>query len=304
MVACPRGAVIPREFPPPAGSYIPHGQWSESVVEEPEAWKELLLVRPEGLWAMRTVPMTHLAFEGTAGSVLDAVVFRAAWAAPPPASPFRNLAEYEPRGAAFVVDETITGPGDLAALGQPAPEAPRTAGAHAVRTRFPLVFSRATASVPLWIALAGRGRNITRALEVTFTAEPTGPVRRGNGGEAPPDVTIPPSERPVGDIEPITEAPTIERPREDATVEGEVHVSGKARPGTLTVAWLQFTRPDGRPGSLPPVRHIADEEGRFEIVLRTPAPEEVGGEGRGLELHVRTEAPGYQSPETVRSLSL
>ena len=67
------------------------------------------------------------------------------------------------------------------------------------------------------------------------------------------------------------------------------------------VAWLEAASlTDGTLAEqLPPVRYISRRDGVFHFEAPVPATLKPGAK---LTLHVRTEAPGYKSPETVRQL--
>jgi hypothetical protein len=290
ILACPTGEARLSDLPPSA-SYVPHGEWSPEdpeatpPMEDPELWHHLLLLSPEGLWAMDYVPMAPPTVGGTAGALLESVVFAAPWARPPAelclraegrdSSRQQTPVTWDSTGVAFLSSEEKS-PVARADGG----EVQGGRGAHGVRVLFPVTFTRVEANATLWLALTVNGKPVTHQLAVPVAAAtPIGP---------PPPAT--------------SQEPTLKTPAEGSVLGESLVVTGVARPGTLVVAWLEGITADTPPRhqAYPSQARLADQTGAFTITLAAPPrdPAQVFS----YELHVRAEAPGYKSPEAIRKL--
>jgi hypothetical protein len=96
----------------------------------------------------------------------------------------------------------------------------------------------------------------------------------------------------------------VTSPTPDAIIGKTVDVVGRTRPGTLAVAWLQWPGVDALTleNDSFVARRITDEQGRFS--LRLPTPPLRTPTATTIELHVRTEAPGYQSQPLIVPLRI
>lgn len=290
ILACPSGEARLSDLPPSA-SYVPHGEWSPEdpeatpPMEDPELWHHLLLLSPEGLWAMNYVPMAPPTLGGTAGALLESVVFAAPWAQPPAelrvrtegrdSSRQQTPVTWDGTGVAFLSSDEKT-PVARADGG----EVQGGQGAPGVRVLFPVTFARADANATLWLALTVNGKPVTYQLTVPVAAAtPLGP---------PPAAT--------------SQEPTLKTPVEGSALGDSLVVTGVARPGTLVFAWLEGITADTPPRrqAYPSQGRLADQTGAFKITL--PAPPRDPAQALSYELHVRAEAPGYKSPEAIRKL--
>lgn len=269
----PAGAPPPAEPPPPSGAYLPFGQWSPDFEAE---WRQLLVLRPAAQGASRILAMAPLEYEGSPGELLDAVLFEQPWAEPPAGRPFRAPAEYPGLGIAFVAAEGARTKADIEKASH---------GAHRLKLSFPLRLKDPKATLFFWVAFTANGKHLTYGpISATLTPRPE------------PVTTAPPSE-----------APQVDEPAEGAQAGERVLVKGSThRPGTLVVAWIEARggaeeQPQKVQSSSVVRRFSNDEEGAFSFEV--PLPPLAPGQGPvTYELHVRTEAPSFQSPETVRRL--
>ncbi len=265
LMAAPRTAVTLDGAPTPSGAYTPFGQWSPDFEAET---RQLLALNLDALWATRLIAMAPLELADGAGALVDAVVFQRTWALPPAGAPFRDPAQAL-IGIAFVADDSIRRAAEIADA---------THGAHRVIFTLPLTFQDPAATLSFWLACVVNGKPISERLQVTLTSRAT--RRTAAASEA---------------------ALEILEPAEGAEVGESVVVKGKApNPGVLVVAWMDAsTATDEQPpagGTI--VRHIAGDNGSFSFTMPVPRSPASGD----LTLHVRTEAPGYQSPQTLRKL--
>lgn len=284
LMAYAEDAVSLKESPAPAGSYIPFGQWSPRRHSE---WRQLLILGPQALWALRVVPLAHPYFEAGPGSLFGATLFAPDLHCPQTGSALRDHDRHDVLGIAFIVDESIAAPREAPAAPAQTPAANQGAKqrpAHGLKFSFPLVLKDPAATLEFWLAIRHNGKFISCTLPV-----PIAPV-----GDTP------------GQARPTTGAPILDEPKDNASIDGPLAVSGTTNPGALAVAWLEaYDRADpknriqGRP-----VRHITDALGYFQMAL--PPLQNIPASWPALvyELHVRTEAPGYTSPETVLTLQL
>jgi len=271
LLACRKGALSFAEAPPPAGAYIPWGQWAPDYEAD---WQQLLVIGAESLWATRIVPLAPLQCRADAGALLDAVVFQQAWAAPPADSSFRSPDGYDVIGVAFVADQTVQNAGDVSAA---------LKGAHALKLSFQLIFKDPNTPLWFWAAFTANGKHFTQQLAAAPATRAVAPTP-GKGAD---------------------EAPVLEKPAEGAGISRNVAVAGKTgKPGSLVVAWLEARDPlkPETPLRLSTVRRIADASGAFAMTVPLPQVASPGATTSVYELHVRTEAPGYRSPEAVRRL--
>lgn len=276
VVACEQKTSYVRGASPPAAWYIPFGQWSPDRESE---WRQLLVVNPEGLWATRIVAMAHPYFRGSAGVVLDRTVLSPDWPRPAGGSVFYDRGTYSQIGVGFITDERMTRGGSMGDQEERGASVTSSRGAHGVKVSFPLILKEARTTLTFWTALRANEKVVSGTVVVRTGAQEEEGTRS----------------------QPISAAPIVEQPAEGAVVGSTVKVIGKASPGRLVVAWLEDPqRPEAKSDL---VRHIADSTGRFEIVLPVPW-KPTGDEALVCELHVRIEAPDYESPETVRRVRI
>lgn len=120
-------------------------------------------------------------------------------------------------------------------------------------------------------------------------------------GKASPNLTSAvemPSNTPKGVLQ-------IDEPPEGAVVGPVVRIRGKGQPGSLIVAWIEYVTSAPVGSGLeqrnrgPLVRYFSNDTGLFDLHL--PLPEKASAQANTrYEIHVRSEAPGYQSPPVVR----
>lgn len=278
LMSAPHGGVTFRSSPLPSVHYIPCRQWSPDTVSE---WKQLLIIGPEMLWAYRILPLAHIAFKGGPGELLDLILAVRDRPSPPAGSPALNAVEYDHIGTAFITDETIT---DATAVATRVSAGDECQGAHGIRAQFPVVINDPTLPMYVWLLLNANGQHITRNLSVQL---PTRSQQFAESSEA------------IG-------PPELSSPSPDARVADLVEVSGQTKPGLLVAAWVEIYDPQDPElrTKLPPVRHIADDFGLFNIPVSLPLADAGPGAALAYELHVRTEAPAYRSPEAIRKLNL
>ncbi len=266
LMACDQSAVSLGGVPAPAGAYVPPGQWAPNLQGE---WRQFLALSAQGLWAMRISAMAHTDFEASAGPLLDAVVYQQPWVRPPPGSPFLDHGKHDSTGVAFVADDTVYAPAQIKEA---------IHGAHGVSISFPLIFKDPATTLSFWVALTVNGARLTHGFAVKMSPDEAG----ADGEEA------------------ASEAPVLHEPAEGTAVGKTVQISGQAKPGSLVVAWLEVHDPDKptEQQTQAPARHIAGQFGGFSIMLPMPATDT----NLTYELHVRTEAPGYRSPTTIRRI--
>ncbi|MDP6368230.1 MAG: hypothetical protein QF615_01375, partial [Planctomycetota bacterium] len=213
LMACAQNAAELEELPPPAGSYIPCGQWSSIGTSD---WRPLLVVGPEGLWASRIVPMAHAYFEDDAGALLSSVIFGPKWPRPKRESAFRNLGEYDQTGVAFIVDEgfcRVESTSEIANATQPITDAQQSTGAHGIKASFPLILRDPRTTLGFWIALYANDKYLAQSLAAPMT----------------------PSTEEVDGAETVSGAPIVDAPQEGDAIGESLEVSGRTRPGALAV---------------------------------------------------------------------
>lgn len=281
IIAAPNENVDFTQAPPPSGAYLTS---AESAGDNTQ-WLPLLNAATTTLWTLRVLPMAHSRSRLSAGAILDATVLSPHLSQPERGSVFRTVSDrsrsdYDSLCLAFV---THPGVGDKAPEAAETPTNPEiSAGVRGIRISLPLEFRHPTALVSFWLALTVNGQATAKGLSV--------PIGRDR-----PQVT---AERPLSDI------PSVTSPTPDAIIGKTVDVVGRTRPGTLAVAWLQWPGVD----PLPPendafvARRITDEQGRFSLHLPTPPLRTPTA--TAIELHVRTEAPGYQSQPLIVPLRI
>ena len=311
LMAWRHGAINVSDAPSPAGSYVPFEQWSphlgigwrqllsasirnfgdvsqldkrapEGTVPSDDADAHVrdassklrvdaLNLDPEELWATPVAPMAPVTFEGGTEALLEAVLSSEAWARPRSGSPFRGLDPDEGMGVVFLADDTVRSRAEIASAYR---------GAHCVKLTFPLVFKDQQATLSFWIACLANGKPCTQA--ITASVAPRADVRHSP--------------------KPIDEPPRVDSPAEGAEIGNTVKVTGTtSKPGTLLVAWLEADEPlnSEKPPARSVVRHITDDTGAFSVTVAVPQEEAA----LIYELHVRTDAPGYQSLEVIRRLN-
>jgi len=276
LMATPENAVERGQSPPPAGWYVPFGQWSPDRESE---WRQFMIVSPRSLWVLPIVPIAHASFRSSAGELLDALLLDPRHPIPKPALAFRDRDAYDQAGLCFVSDESILTTHQMIGI----PQAPRQArGAHGLKFSFPVIINDPSTTIGFWVACEINKQLLTQMLTVTLV----------------------PQEKGTNQRETASEAPTVTEPEDGAAIEETVKVIGQTSPGALAVAWLELWNPDAPETRIlsTPVRHMADQNGWFEIILSVPSAARSTHTNLVCELHVRHEAPGYQSPETVHRL--
>lgn len=293
IMAAPSTSVQLRDSPSPTGSYVPCGQWSPDRESE---WRQLLIASPLGLWATRLVAMSHPFFTAGAGVVLDATIFSPTWSQPTNSAVFRRLGDYDQMGVAFLSDESVSGaatdPQDPARVAQ-------TKGAHGIKVGFPIILRDPKTSLMVWASVkvqstkAPAARVLTQTLLARVTPQSTRPAL----------------------VEPSLGAPVISQPTDHAVVSESVTVIGKTSPRTIVTAWVEMSSATAPPvtgttttaaptTATVPIRHMPDNTGQFELVIPLPILPASSEQVDTCKLHVLTEAPGYRSPETIRTLTI
>jgi len=274
LLGAPEAAINFTQSPTPAGFYTPYSYSSTTDTH----WHQLLVGNPVTLWSLHLITMTHPHYRQSTGTLLDSVLFNPEQSQPRPDPVFgtahdRISEEYETLAVAFVTNESK---GD-----EPTSQLPQDTssqqGARAIRISFPIDLGSPDVSFGLWVTVRLNGQYVTR--ELSFSTAP----RRIS-----PRTT-----------EASTDTPVIDAPKDHAVITGPVIASGQAKPGVLVVAWLQ---PMDYPDVLPEkARRICDRNGKFRITVPVPPVMAYPAE---YELHLHTEAPGFQSPEVVRPLTI
>lgn len=281
LIAAPDETVDFTEAPAPSGAYLT----SEEANGGNAQWLPLLNAATATLWTLRVLPMAHSRSRLSAGAILDGTILSPQLPQPERGSVFRTVSDrsrsdYDSLCLAFVMDKDVDAEACVSAAAHADHQV--SANARGIRITLPLVFSRPTALVSLWVALAVNGQTIATGLTV-----PIG----GNRPQRPTDT-------------PLSDIPSVTSPTPHAAIGRTVDVVGRTRPGTLAVAWLQWPEADSIPLDGDPfiARRIADQEGRFGLRLPTPPLRTPGA--TTIELHVRTEAPGYQSDPLIVPLRI
>jgi len=278
FIASSKGTIHYRQSPPPAGWYIPSGQWAPDDKSE---WRQFLLVQPRSRWASRVMAMAHINFRGGAGELLDAVVADPTCPGPPEGPAFRDTNAFDQVGVVFVSDEHASTTADLHASKQ----ADKTdKGAHGIRVSIPLVIKDQAAALSVWIVANVNGQYLSQTLSLLLAPQ-TGNTQGPETGDT---------------------APVIDTPLEGDTVTGTIRIDGRTKPGVLAVAWCETYAVDNadQRTAHPPIRRITDEYGYFSIPLPVPKVETQPDQTVLYELHVRSGAPAYKSPETIRKLTV
>ena len=274
LLGAPEAAINFTQSPTPAGFYTPYGRSSTTDTQ----WHQLLTGDPVSLWSLHLITMTHPHYRLSTGTLLDNVLFSREQSQPRPDPVFgaandRVAEEYETLAVAFVTRETQ----GAEPASQSPQDAPSQHGARAIRISFPIDLGSPDVTFGLWVTVQLNGQYVTRKLSFS-----TAPRRTG-----------------LPNTEASTDTPVIDSPKEHAVITGPVIASGQAKPGVLVVAWLQ---PIDYPDVLPQkARRICDRNGKFRITVPVPPLTAYPAE---YELHIRTEAPGFESPEVVRPLTV
>jgi hypothetical protein len=152
-------------------------------------------------------------------------------------------------------------------------------GAKALLFSVPVVFSKADASLYLWVAAATKAGSAGIYLPASVAS--SAPVQ-----EAPPTTTA---------------QLIVTQPRNGDVVGASVDVVGSAQPGALVVIWTEvYKRQTGElVRSVPGIRHKTEPDGSFHVRIATPRV--FLGEDVPLvyKLHVRADYGGNQSKPVV-----
>ena len=325
ILAVPHGAVSILETPMPSGSYIPPGQWSQQESE----WRQLMPLSPQSFWLTHLTTLAPPSFIGQAGTLLDQITFAPGLPQPEPDSVLHNIVDYDRVGAAFTLLETA---------GTPSEEQEQVREGHGVRITIPLLIQEPVTQVSFLVLITSAQQHHMMELPVSLSAA-VGPTRIRLPGPGLPELTAPDENTPVGSpllvtgsTEPgmmvtawlelrvgdaqgqlLNDPPQLIRRLADERGQFEIPLT---LPTAESLQPIGIIKPDARSeaisSDLPPetadtAETIPEETLEPEIPVET-VPGDITTQSASsgelqYYLHVRTEAPGYVSPEIVRQLA-